>query len=428
MRDALDRLERDHEISAVLFAGGEEKVRAAVLDDPATHYGRPVTMPGGDVVRSLRNLASGGTAELVIDLSGDPVLGPEDRMWLAAVSVGSGLEYRAPGMRLTPPLQEHVPGAPVVSVIGTGKRVGKTALGGHLATLLRARGDRPVIVSMGRGGPAEPQVMPAGEAPDAAGLLELARGGSHAASDYLEDAVLTGVATVGCRRCGEGPAGEVLDSNTVAGVRLAMALDPSLVVLEGSGSGIPPVAADRTVCVAGTHGMRAGGIAPLTAARLLRSQLVVLLGADALPEAERRALMGELRDWSDGGAAIASRLVPEPATPVPSGARVALFSTVREEALGAVGDELREQGLEIAVASANLARWEALERDLDSAAAAGCDVYLTELKAAAIDTVAERAQTAGAEIVFLRHRPRNLPGEPDLDGALLALCAAVVPA
>jgi cyclic 2,3-diphosphoglycerate synthetase len=428
VRDSLDRLEQDHEICAVLFAGGEEKVRAAVLRDPAAHYGRQVTMPGRDVARSLRDLARGGVAEVVIDLSGDPVLGPEDRMWLAAVSVGSGLEYRAPGMRLTPPLQEHVAGAPVVSVIGTGKRVGKTALGGHLATLLQERGERPVIVSMGRGGPAEPQVMPAGAAPGVAGLVELARGGSHAASDYVEDAVLTGVATVGCRRCGEGPAGEVLDSNTVAGVRLAMTLDASLVVLEGSGSGIPPVAADRTVCVAAAHGMRAANIGPLTAARLLRSQLVVLLGADALPAAERQALTGELRDWSDGGAVIAGALVPEPATPVSSGARVALFSTARPEALDALSDELRAQGLEIAVASANLGRREALERDLDSAVAAGCDVYLTELKAAAIDTVAERAQAAGAEIVFLRHRPRSLAGEPDLDDELLALCAAAVPA
>ncbi len=111
----------------MLFVGGEEKVRGAVLDDPRAHYGRPVTLAGPDAAESLRDLAAGGSAEVVFDLSGDPVLGAEDRMWLAAVATGSGLEYRAPGMRLTPPAQEHVPGAPIVSVIGTGKRVGKTA-------------------------------------------------------------------------------------------------------------------------------------------------------------------------------------------------------------------------------------------------------------------------------------------------------------
>jgi cyclic 2,3-diphosphoglycerate synthetase len=429
VQDALDRLERDHEIVAVLFAGGEEKVRARVLDEPAAHYGRSVTLPAaGDVPGSLRDLAAGVSAEVVIDLSGEPVLGPDDRMRLAAVAVGCGLEYRAPGMMLTPPVQEQVPGAPVVAVIGTGKRVGKTALAGHLATLLRERGERPVIVSMGRGGPAEPQVMPAGEAPDAEGLLALARAGSHAASDYLEDAVLTGVATVGCRRCGEGPAGGVFDSSAVEGVRVAMGLDPSLVVLEGSGSGIPPVSADRTVCVVGAHDTRATELPPLAVARLLRSQLVVLLGAEGMQAQEVRVLTGELQRWTDAGTVVASRLVPEPVSRPGPGTRIALFTTARTEAVARLRAELEQQGLEIAVASANLARREALERDLESAARAGCEVYLTELKAAAIDIVAERAQAAGAEVVFLRHRPQSLPGEASLDDELLALCAAAVPA
>ena len=34
-----------------------------------------------------------------------------------------------------------------------------------------------------------------------------------------------------------------------------------------------------------------------------------------------------------------------------------------------------------------------------------CDVYLTELKAAAIDTVAIRARAEGARVVFIRNRP-----------------------
>ena len=46
--------------------------------------------------------------------------------------------------------------------------------------------------------------------------------------------------------------------------------------------------------------------------------------------------------------------------------------------------------------STNLARRAALAEDLDRAAAEGCDVYLTELKAAAIDTVALRARRGRA--------------------------------
>ena len=75
------------------------------------------------------------------------------------------------------------------------------------------------------------------------------------------------------------------------------------------------------------------------------------------------------------------------------------------------------------MASTNLARRGALAEDLDRAAAEGCDVYLTELKAAAIDTVAERARREGARVVFLRNRPVGLDG--DLDAALLELADGV---
>ena len=51
------------------------------------------------------------------------------------------------------------------------------------------------------------------------------------------------------------------------------------------------------------------------------------------------------------------------------------------------------------------ARRSALADDLDRAADERCDVYLTELKAAAIDTVAIRARAEGARVVFIRNRP-----------------------
>ena len=55
--------------------------------------------------------------------------------------------------------------------------------------------------------------------------------------------------------------------------------------------------------------------------------------------------------------------------------------------------------------STNLARRSALAEELERAAAERCDVYLTELKAAAIDTVATRARSEGARVVFIRNRP-----------------------
>ena len=155
----------------------------------------------------------------------------------------------------------------MVAVIGTGKRTGKTALGTHLASLLRDSGAEPVVVSMGRGGPPEPVLVRAGERPGVERLLEIARAGGHAASDYLEDAVLAGVTTVGCRRCGEGPAGETFESNVLEGLGVALRERPDVVVLEGSGAALPPVAPARDDlrddgCTSG----RPGAVAPRPAA------------------------------------------------------------------------------------------------------------------------------------------------------------------
>jgi cyclic 2,3-diphosphoglycerate synthetase len=237
---------------------------------------------------------------------------------------------------------------------------------------------------MGRGGPAEPTLVEPGPSVDE--LLAIADAGGHAASDHLEDALLAGVRTVGCRRVGGGLAGEPADSNVGAGARLAAALPGAdALILEGSGGAIPPVAADRTVCL-----VAPGEPEPLGRYRLLRADLVLAReGAPAPP------------------GAVPFALRCEPAVPVPEDARVALFTT------GAS----RCEGVEPVVASTNLGRRSALAGDLERAAAERCDLYLTELKAAAIDTVARRARERGAELGFVRNRPIGL------DDALVKLWA-----
>lgn len=378
VREALEALERERGLDGVIFCGGGEKLPDRPLLEV---YGREVHE---DPERGLRELASG--AEAVVDLADEPVLPASAKLRLAALALHLGLRYEAPGLTLDPPRYEPIPfDGPALAVIGTGKRTGKTAVAGHWASLLRDRA--PVIVCMGRGGPPEPVVAEPGAGLDE--LLELARRGLHAASDYLEGAVLAGVPTVGCRRVGGGPAGAPAFSNVTAGAALAASLRPGVILFEGSGSCIPPVEVDRTVCVVG-----AGADEPLADYRLLRADLALAPGDAPAP-----------------AGAFRIALHPEPAEPLPDGARVALFST--SSAVPA--------GVEPVVASAALGRRSSLAADLDRAAAERCDLYLTELKAAAIDTVAQRARREGALVVFVRNRPIGLDG--DLDAELVKLIA-----
>jgi cyclic 2,3-diphosphoglycerate synthase len=358
VRELLDTLD----LAGVIFCGGEEKLGPGTLEEL---YGRPVE---SDPEEALSRLAP--RAEAVVDLADEPVLPPSAKLRLASLALHLGLRYEAPGLRLDPPRYGPVAfDGPTLAVIATGKRTGKTALAGHLAGLLRERD--PIIVCMGRGGPAEPVVAEPDTSLD--DLLALADAGAHAASDYLEDAALAGVRTVGCRRVGGGLAGAPAESNVAEGAALAASLRPGLIVFEGSGSCIPPVEVDRSVCIVGP-----GEPEPLCDYRLLRADLLLAHEGAVAPPG---ALRIELR--------------PEPAEPVPGGARVALFTT------GAPACE----GVEPLVASANLARRGALAADLDRAVREGCDVWLTELKAAAIDTVARRARAEGARVIFVRNRP-----------------------
>ncbi|MCV5888665.1 2,3-diphosphoglycerate synthetase, partial [Escherichia coli] len=80
---------------------------------------------------------------------------------------------------------------PSLAVIGTGKRVGKTAVTGYLARLLDREGFNPAVVSMGRGGPQEPEVLEGHRLEVGSGyLLRALERGAHAASDYYETAAL----------------------------------------------------------------------------------------------------------------------------------------------------------------------------------------------------------------------------------------------
>lgn len=404
VRDAFAELE--HEVVGAVLLGGTEKLRG----EPS--YGVPL-FP--DLEEGLE--ATG--AELVLDLSDDPVLDARRRLRLAARALASGVPYAGADFRFEP--VEFAPlDVPALAVIGSGKRVGKTAVTGHVARLL-GREREVVVVAMGRGGPPEPVVAEAG--PDVDDLLALSRAGAHAASDYLEDAAFARVTTVGARRCGGGLAGAPFVSNAVAAARLAASLGTDLVLLEGSGTAIPPVEARARILVVGAAQDPELVAGYLGAYRILISDLVVLTGCDQRPVEALRKAIGEVKPEIP---VIATEFRPAPARPI-EGRRVAFFTTAPGSAHAALRTQLeREHGAEVLLLSGNLARRPDLRADLETAAARDAELYLVEVKAAAIDVVVETAAERGVEVVLCDNAVRPVPGEPDLDAYVAALAEAAV--
>ena len=352
VRDALGEL--PYEFVGVMLIGGTEKLRGT------PDYGVPIVEEPGD-------------AEIVVDLSDEPVLTPELRLALASRFLALGLPYVGADFRFDPPTF-HPFALSSIAVIGTGKRVGKTAVAGHVARLL-ARDRNVVVVAMGRGGPAEPELI--STQPTVDELVALSRSGRHAASDHLETAALTGVRTIGCRRAGGGMVGAPFASNVLEGAQLAASLEPDVVVFDGSGAAIPPIETTARILVA--HD-RSG----LNAYRVLISDIVLTPGED-----------------------FALRLRPLE----PLHGRVAVFTT------GPAPTERLDA--DVVHVSRNLANRELLAAELETIDA---DTYLVELKAAAIDVVAEHALARGASVVLAD----NEVVAPGLDERILALLPSQV--
>ena len=387
--------ELPYEVVGAWLAGGTEKLLGG--DD----YGVPVANDLDEAIRAW-------SPDLVYDLSDEPVLGPRERLAVASRVLAHGLPYEGPDFRLEPP--EFVPVAvPSLAVVGTGKRVGKTAVTGHVARLL-ARDRRVVVVAMGRGGPPEPELVETPPGIDE--LLARARDGRHAASDHLETAAVAGVPTVGCRRCGGGLAGRVATANVLEGVQVALGLDPELVVLDGSGAALPPVAADARVLVVPAHQAPELATGYLNAYRILLADLVVLTHCEDGVPPLREAIIA-VKDVP----VVATVQRPRPVEPV-AGARVAFFTTAPAAAHDVLAAHLRSEHQVAGVrVSGNLAARPALRADLDDIDA---DVFLVELKAAAIDVVAAEAVARGVRVVLADADVRQVGGA-DLDEALLGL-------
>ena len=385
-------------VVAAVLVGGTEKLR----DDEA-EYGVPLEP-------SLEQAIERHAPDLVLDLSDEPVLGPRERFALASRVLALGLPYEGPDFRFDPPTFAPVE-LPTLAVVGTGKRVGKTAVTGYLARRLDAS-RRVVVVAMGRGGPPTPETVLV--APTVEGLLQLSRDGRHAASDHLETALVAGVPTVGCRRCGGGLAGAVAVSNVLEGMEVAASLDPQLVIVDGSGAALPPVEAHRRVLVTSASQPVEVAAGYLNAYRARISDLVLVTMAEE--DAPHGELAAALREHVRPGTHIVRTVLrPRPLEPV-DGERVAFFGTAPASQHERLGRHLADvHGARPTHVSGSLADRPRLRQELETVDA---DVFLVELKAAAVDVVVEEASRRGVKVVVAANDVVPLRGEPSLDAEL----------
>ena len=411
------------EVVAALLVGGREKLPAEGVEA----YGDVPVVLGEDPRAELDRFLAGNEVDAVVDLSDEPVLDYRRRHALVSVALYHGVAYEGPDFRFSPPRRPRLSAKPAIALIGTGKRTGKTAIAGFAARTLTEGGHHPVIVAMGRGGPAEPEVLRGDEiALEPKDLLAMADSGKHAASDYVEDALLGRVPTVGCRRCGGGLAGGVEISNVAEGIELANELPGDLALLEGSGSSIPPCHADATLLVVPAsipEEYLAGYMGPY---RLLLADFVVVtmceepFGSNSQVSRTTSLIRDSFRSNGSAGSKHGIELVRTVFRPAPTrsveGAEIVVATTAPEAAGESIKRHLeREYGCTVVGISHSLSDRGRLKEELRQAGEA--EVLLCEIKAAGIDVATREALASGMDVVYMDNVPVPVD-DGDLEGML----------
>lgn len=406
----------DAEGVAAAFLGGTEKLKEG------TDYGVPLVTEK-DPVSAVKKALEKYEVDVVIDLSDEPVVGYTERMRIASFALYAGARYLGSDFELRPPDLRSVSTKPSLAVIGTGKRVGKTAISGYLARLLAREGFDPGVVSMGRGGPPRPEVIEGHKMEVGSDyLLEALGRGAHAASDYYETAALSRVTTVGCRRCGGGLAGEPFVSNVLEGAEIANGLGTRVTVFDGSGAAMPPVEVERRVLVAGAHQDPDYIVGFLGTYRLLLADLVLLTMSEEPMAGSQKvdSLVEAVAEVRPDLRVIPTIFRPRPVGEI-DGLRVGYVSTAPSAVLDKLARHLEDEyGCEVVATSGNLSDRKRLDADLDEMS--GVEAYLTEIKAAAVDVVTRRGTEEGKPVLYCDNDP---VGE-GLDTELLALAREAV--
>lgn len=407
------RTVKHYDVVATVFIGGTEKI--GTMDD-LNDLGVPVVY-AEKPLNAIQNAIELYHPDTMVDLSDEPVAGYHERFEMANLILAADVIYEGADFCFTPPEFVNNCQKPALSIVGTGKRIGKTAFGAYTGRLISGQEGfetdfHPCIVTMGRGGPAVPEVLH-GETlqmtPEF--FYHAAKQGKHAASDHYEDALLSRLTTIGCRRCGGGFAGVVYTSTVPQGTEIANQLDHNFVIFEGSGASIPPIRVDAWLLCVGAHQPLeyvSGYMGPY---RVRKADAIVLtLCEEPVATPEMIANMTTyIRRLNPQATLLQTIFRPRPLQPIEN--KRVLYATTAPEKMGAILSDYLEEtyNCQVVGRSHSLSNRPKLRMEMDRLLAQETiDTLLVEVKAAAIDVVTRIGIERGLTVVYADNIPQPL--------------------
>lgn len=428
--DTLNKLEHI-DIVAAVFIGGTEKLRDDSEESYSEKLGVPVQfakdkdIPYDLIVKMIREF----DVDTVMDLSDEPILDYPKRFRIACKVLNEGVIYEGPDFRFEPTSQYEIMEKPSITILGTGKRIGKTAVSGFVSRLIDKNGYEPCVIAMGRGGPEEPEIVHGEELEITAEyLLEQSEKGVHAASDHWEDALMSRILTIGCRRCGGGMAGEVFLTNMKQGAKLANKVDSKFAIFEGSGAAIPPIKTDKKIALIGANQPIENLTTYFGPYRVGLGDLVILtMCEEPMADADKIKKIEEfVAEVNPDATVISTVFRPKPLGNL-AGKKVLFATTAPESVKDKLVEYLEENyDCEVIGTTAHLSNRPLLRQDMkkyiDKA-----DVMLTELKAAAVDVASKDAISHGLEVVYCDNVPVEIDDTyPDLGESVIKLVDSAI--
>ena len=386
----------------IVFLGGTEKL---VVDDLETFFGERVYKIK-DIDIDFQAALKYFKPDIVYDLSDEPVVNYMIRMKIASFCLYHKCSYMGPDFLFSYERENIHCKKPTLSIIGTGKRIGKTAVSSYISKIFTGEKVNVCVIAMGRGGPETPQVIRGDKiniTPEY--LLEISDKGMHASSDYIEDALMAGVTTVGCRRCGGGFGGKIFMSNIKEGVRIAEGLDPDLIIVEGSGASIPDIETDKNICIIGAGQSWQNIVGYLGIYRILCADLIIITMCEK-PLADRKKisfLENEIKKIKPEVKILKTVFRPEPLSAI-SGKKVFIAMTATGIIKSKIKDYVeRNYNCEVRQMSFSLSNRKKLKDELQKSN--DYDTVLAELKAASVDMLTDYAVKHKKEVIYMNNTP-----------------------